>query len=158
MATVEAGVVLRCLNDDTGWLLARVSHGLGLVLSRAVAEAGLTLREHTVLVAAVHGGPRSQLALAQNIGLDKSTMVAVVDDLVARGLATREPSPDDRRVRIIRPTEAGRAAVERTDRAAAAAEQRALADLDEGERAQLLALLRRLAAGRLGTGDSGSCV
>src|SRR5580692_4174406 len=47
--------------------------------------------------------------MARGIGCDPSYITALVDDLDARGLAQREPSPDDRRVKIIVLTDAGRA-------------------------------------------------
>jgi DNA-binding MarR family transcriptional regulator len=47
--------------------------------------------------------------MARGIGCDPSYITALVDDLDARGLARREPAPDDRRVKIIVLTDAGRA-------------------------------------------------
>src|SRR6202035_196210 len=46
--------------------------------------------------------------MARGIGCDPSYITALVDDLDARGLARRQPDPDDRRVKIIVLTEAGR--------------------------------------------------
>jgi DNA-binding MarR family transcriptional regulator len=46
--------------------------------------------------------------MARGIGCDPSYITALVDDLDERGLATREPNPIDRRVKIIVLTAAGR--------------------------------------------------
>jgi len=46
--------------------------------------------------------------MARGIGCDPSYITALVDDLDERGLARREPAPDDRRVKIIVLTDAGR--------------------------------------------------
>ncbi len=46
--------------------------------------------------------------MARGIGCDPSYITALVDDLDERGLARREPSPDDRRVKIIVLTDPGR--------------------------------------------------
>ncbi len=46
--------------------------------------------------------------MARGIGCDPSYITALVDDLAERGLARREPSPDDRRVKIVVLTSAGR--------------------------------------------------
>jgi DNA-binding MarR family transcriptional regulator len=46
--------------------------------------------------------------MARGIGVDPSYITALVDDLDQRGLARREPAPDDRRVKIIVLTEEGR--------------------------------------------------
>jgi DNA-binding MarR family transcriptional regulator len=46
--------------------------------------------------------------MARSIGCDPSYITALVDDLAAHGLATREPDPVDRRVKIVVITEKGR--------------------------------------------------
>jgi DNA-binding MarR family transcriptional regulator len=46
--------------------------------------------------------------LARSFGCDPSYITALVDDLDAQGLAHREPAPDDRRVKIVVLTKAGR--------------------------------------------------
>ena len=53
--------------------------------------------------------------MARGIGVDPSYITALVDDLDERGLARREPAPDDRRVKIIVLTDAGRALAEEID-------------------------------------------
>jgi DNA-binding MarR family transcriptional regulator len=53
--------------------------------------------------------------MARGIGVDPSYVTALVDDLDARGLARREPAPDDRRVKIIVLTDAGRAVADDLD-------------------------------------------
>jgi MarR family transcriptional regulator, organic hydroperoxide resistance regulator len=54
--------------------------------------------------------------MARGIGCDPSYITALVDDLDDRGLARREPSPDDRRVKIIVLTDTGRALATEIDR------------------------------------------
>jgi DNA-binding MarR family transcriptional regulator len=53
--------------------------------------------------------------MARGIGVDPSYVTALVDDLDARGLARREPAPDDRRVKIIVLTDAGRGVADDLD-------------------------------------------
>ncbi len=53
--------------------------------------------------------------MARGIGCDPSYITALVDDLDQRGLARREPAPDDRRVKIIVLTAAGRTVAEEID-------------------------------------------
>jgi DNA-binding MarR family transcriptional regulator len=50
--------------------------------------------------------------MARAIGCDPSYITALVDDLAAHGLATREPDPMDRRVKIIVLTAEGRSLAE----------------------------------------------
>jgi DNA-binding MarR family transcriptional regulator len=47
--------------------------------------------------------------MARSIGCDPSYVTALVDDLAAHGLATREQDPVDRRVKIVVVTDKGRA-------------------------------------------------
>ena len=54
--------------------------------------------------------------MARGIGCDPSYITALVDDLDERGLARREPAPDDRRVKIIVLTDAGRTVSDEIDR------------------------------------------
>ena len=51
---------------------------------------------------------RTQAALAQSIGADKSRIIGVLDELQQRGLIERRPDPADRRVHLLALTEAGR--------------------------------------------------
>jgi MarR family transcriptional regulator, organic hydroperoxide resistance regulator len=53
--------------------------------------------------------------MARGIGVDPSYITALVDDLDTRGLARREASADDRRVKIIVLTDAGRALASEID-------------------------------------------
>jgi DNA-binding MarR family transcriptional regulator len=61
------------------------------------------------------GDGMSMGEMARGIGVDPSYITALVDDLDERGLARREPAPEDRRVKIIVLTEAGRVLAEEID-------------------------------------------
>ena len=63
---------------------------------------------HCVLYHAL-GGEFTQIQLAEQCALDKTTMVVTMDALEKAGLAERRPSPTDRRARIIAVTDAGAA-------------------------------------------------
>lgn len=49
----------------------------------------------------------SQIELANRLAVEAATMVSMIDRLVKAQLVTREPSPDDRRVKLIVLTDAG---------------------------------------------------
>jgi DNA-binding MarR family transcriptional regulator len=101
----------RTVRDLTG-LLNFAGHALTNRLAAALADIGLTPRMQCVLVHALEQ-ERTQIELAGLADLDKTTMVATVDELEARGFAERRPSATDRRARIIAVTEAGRRIAER---------------------------------------------
>ena len=85
--------------------------------------------------------------MARGIGCDPSYITALVDDLDERGLARREPAPDDRRVKIIVLTEAGRALANEID-AVLSVPPAAFAALTQSELRQLRDLLDKVLAAR----------
>ncbi|MDE2295261.1 MAG: MarR family transcriptional regulator [Gammaproteobacteria bacterium] len=60
-----------------------------------------------VTVTAKSKTPLSQTELADKLGVEGATMVAMIDRLVKAQLVTREPSTTDRRVKYVALTEAG---------------------------------------------------
>src|SRR5258708_2236516 len=61
----------------------------------------------TIAVAAKARAPLSQSELADQLGVEGATMVAMVDRLVKAGLVIREPSTTDRRIKRVVLTQAG---------------------------------------------------
>jgi DNA-binding MarR family transcriptional regulator len=84
-----------------------------------------------------------QQELGSTLGIDRSTMVSLVDQLESAGLARRRPSPTDRRAREIAITPKGRRLLQRARALIAQVEDEVLAGLNEDERRELLSLLRR---------------
>jgi MarR family transcriptional regulator, transcriptional regulator for hemolysin len=77
------------------------------------------------------------------MGIDPSTMVSLIDQLEAEGLAKRRPRPTDRRAREVAITPKGRRVLERARELAMEVEVEVLGGLSGAERRQLLELLRR---------------
>lgn len=86
----------------------------------------------------------TQSRLARAVSLDRSTMVGVVDMLEGRRLLERRRG-EDRRTNGLWLTDEGRAMVARLKRRIQMHERRVAARLSSQERAQLLALLEKLA-------------
>ncbi len=85
----------------------------------------------------------SQSRLARAVGLDRSSLVPVLDGLERRGLLERGPGPD-RRSNALRLTAAGKRFLEKVTRRVHEHEARMTAPLSATERRQLIALLARL--------------
>jgi DNA-binding MarR family transcriptional regulator len=103
-------------------------------------------RGYQVLAAADGDEHGSQLALAQHLGVDRTVMTYLLDDLEATGLIERRPDPADRRARRIVATPEGRTCLARLDERLRAAEEQLLSGLDDGPDRQVFrTLLRRLA-------------
>lgn len=153
-AATEATPVVAtgCLSENLGWLLARAEHALAAELALALEPLGLSSRRYCVLATAL-GEDRTQIELANLIGLDKTTMVATVDALEEAGLAERRPSSHDRRARVISVTKAGEAKVREARKVIEQVQADVLARLPERERGALLSGLSALVADT----PSGSC-
>lgn len=88
----------------------------------------------------------SQSALARAVGVERSTMVAVIDGLEGRGLVERRPSPVDRRSYALILSPAGEALLGELKVLVEAHDRKATEHLDAAGKALLVDLLRRLAA------------
>jgi DNA-binding MarR family transcriptional regulator len=88
---------------------------------------------------------QSQQSLSTALGIHRSAVVALVDDLERRDLAERRRDPDDRRAYTLYLTPKGRALLAELERAADEDEVELLSALDARERSQLISLLQRVA-------------
>jgi DNA-binding MarR family transcriptional regulator len=138
----------QCLLGNLNWLLAQAHYALASELAGAFEPLGITPRGHSVLGAAMTG-TYTQTELAELVGLDKTTMVVTLDELEASGLATRAPSPTDRRARVIEVTKAGRAKVTAANKVVARVQADVLASLGERDGEALLRALGQLVRARL---------
>jgi DNA-binding MarR family transcriptional regulator len=84
-----------------------------------------------------------QQELGSAMGIDRSTMVSLIDQLESAGLAKRRPSATDRRAREIASTPKGRRLLQRARRMISQVEDEVLAGLTAEERRELETLLRR---------------
>jgi DNA-binding MarR family transcriptional regulator len=72
-----------------------------IAAEQPVLEAhGLTMWGYIVLLALDRSSMRTQAALAEAIGADKTRIIRTLDELQERGHIERHPDPDDRRVRL----------------------------------------------------------
>ena len=110
-----------------------------------VLEAhGLTMWGYVVLSALDRSSMRTQAALAAAIGADKTRIIRTLDDLQDDGYIERKPDPDDRRVRLLAITEAGRRVKDAVQGEIQRGEERWLGELSADERATFLRVLERL--------------
>jgi MarR family transcriptional regulator for hemolysin len=137
-------------SPDLSFLLAHTSHVLNTRLTAALAEIGMTVRGHCVLIHALPG-ELTQIELANLTDLDKTTMVVTLDELEAAGLAERRPSPADRRARIVAVTEAGQRMAAAGELIVDRVHGEVLDSLPGDERAAFTGALRRLVDGYLAT-------
>jgi DNA-binding MarR family transcriptional regulator len=148
-ASPHAGPGSACggvLSSDLGWALGVVFRSYVTAANAALADLPGGPRGYQVLAAATRGEPGSQLELAQHLGIDRTVMTYLLDDLEGAGLIERRPDPADRRARRIAPTAPGRDLLGLLDRRLRAAEHEVLAGLEsEDDRSVFRTLLRQVA-------------
>jgi len=134
------------LSDDLGWALGVVFRSYAKAANLAFSELPGGPRGYQVLAAAARGETRSQLELAHHLGVDRTVMTYLLDDLESARLIERRPDPADRRARRVLATAPGRERLDDLDRRLRAAEEHVLAGLDsEDDRQVFRVLLRQLA-------------
>lgn len=112
-----------------GYLLKRAHLDYADQLGAALAPYRTDGRELAVFAALDERDLLSQQEIAHRLGIDRTTMVGLVDGMERKGFVTRRPHPDDRRKNVVELTPAGRATLADAVRAAADAERRFLAPL-----------------------------
>lgn len=135
------------VTERLGWLLKHAQLRLAELSAQALDPYGITGRELAVLTVLAAQRPLSQQEAAARIGIDRTTMVAFVDQLAAKGLVERRPDAADRRRNLVELTTAGRGTYEQAAAAYAAAERQFLAPLSATAAARLRADLSRLVQG-----------
>lgn len=127
----------QCFSGDLGWLLGNLNWALATEMTAALAPLGLTGRSYHVLRAASNG-EHTQKALAEMVGIDKTTMVVTIDELEKGGLAERRPSPSDRRAHVIAVTKAGERKLVKAEAVQAQVQGEALNALPAAQRRSML--------------------
>ena len=103
---------------------------------------------YSVLTALDDTPVRTQAALAEAIGADKSRIIGTLDELQRAGLIERTPDPDDRRVRLLSITAQGGRVRRAVRRDIQAREVHVLDALPAVDRKTFIRILRQLHASR----------
>jgi DNA-binding MarR family transcriptional regulator len=109
-----------------------------------VAQAGLRAPAYGVLLTIERLGPVSQKQISDQMGLDPSDLVGVIDILEREGFLTRARDPQDRRRYSLTLTSLGRKRLRRFSTIAAEVEEELLAPLDDDERQTFRLLVHRV--------------
>jgi MarR family transcriptional regulator for hemolysin len=131
------------VTEFVGQLFFRLWRATHTRTADVLATVGLTPALVALLnvIGAREGAIQQELGSA--LGIDRSTMVSLVDQLEAAQLARRRPSATDRRAREVTITPKGRRLLQKARRLISQVEDEILAGLTADERRELLGLLRR---------------
>jgi DNA-binding MarR family transcriptional regulator len=132
------------MRDRVPFLLYRAAEMSHALANQMLSDLGISARQTGILTMISELEPMTQKALGDALRIDRTTMVALIDDLEGRGLVVRERHPSDRRAFLVRATDAGRAVKKAAVAILDEQQRQFLAPLTPQERRALGALLRRL--------------
>ena len=132
------------MRRDLAEMLAELARQT-VAAEQPVLEAhGLSMWAYIVLSVLDHSPIRTQAALAEAIGADKTRIIATLDELQQHGYIERMPDPDDRRARLLAITESGRSIKDTVQVNIQRGEERWLGQLSAHERDVFLRALNQL--------------
>jgi DNA-binding MarR family transcriptional regulator len=131
-----------------GYVLRRTQSAVFADFAGTFAKAGeaLTPGEFGLLVLVERNAGLSQMALARALGIDRSTLVPILNRLQARGFLVRRASPSDGRTHALGLTPNGEKALARFARLVKAHEKRIASGLSAAETRTLIELLEKVRA------------
>lgn len=133
------------LEDDLGWLLGVLFRAYVKAAEQAMSDVPGGPRGYQVLTAAVHDPARNQGAITKDLGVDRTVLTYLIDDLERAGLVRRQPDPADRRSRLVVATDHGRTVWQQRQQALRHVEAHLLGSLPAADATTLRALLRQAA-------------
>jgi DNA-binding MarR family transcriptional regulator len=128
------------------WLLTQSAAQASRTVTESFAAVGARTYHFRLLATLVEFGPASQAALGRHSYIDRSDVVAALNELEADGYVERTPDPDDGRRNIITITAAGRRHYKRLLMVATKAQDEIFAPLSATDRTRLATLLTKLLA------------
>src|ERR1700761_3134535 len=125
--------------------------GVELLLTDALAGAGFRGYHYRLLAALAEFGAASQATLGRRTEMDRSDVVAALNELSHPGLVKRTSDPHDGRRNIVMITPTGKAELKRLDDILSVVQAELLNPLSSPERDTLLSLLTRVVAHHSGS-------
>jgi DNA-binding MarR family transcriptional regulator len=127
------------------WLLSRAAARSHQLLTDALQVAGARGYHYRLLAALEEFGPASQAELGRRTDIDRSDVVASLNELERDALVRRQPDPSDGRRNVVTITAAGERRLQKLDRVLAGVQEELLAPFSDDERGDFVRLLRQLA-------------
>ncbi len=93
------------IDDSVGYWVWLTYRALEQAVNAELAPHGITARQFQVLFWFSLEGEMSQSEMAEKLGVEPPTLVGILTRMEQNDWITRRPSPDDRRKKLIQPTE-----------------------------------------------------
>jgi DNA-binding MarR family transcriptional regulator len=140
-------MVRKAARPDLGAMLELLARQVVAAEQPILAAHGLSMWGYIVLSALDHSPIRTQAALAEAIGADKTRIIPTLDELQERGYIERIPDPDDRRARLLEITASGRSVKNASQVDIQRGEEQWLGQLSADDRTVFLRVLQQLSFG-----------
>jgi DNA-binding MarR family transcriptional regulator len=135
------------LADQIGYLLSKAHLRVHNRANEALEPLDLTVKHYGLLTLLVHEGSVSQGRLGEVMKIDRTTMVALIDELERAGHVDRMRNPEDRRAYALAATASGKRVQRRAATLMKQVYAETLSPLSPGERTELQRMLRAIIEG-----------
>lgn len=134
------------LTQLPSWLLTQSAAQAHRIVAESFAAGGARGYHFRLLATLVEFGPASQAELGRRSSIDRSDVVAALNELEAEGYVERSPDPADGRRNVITITTAGKRHYRRLTNLVGKAQEEIFAPLSATDRTRLTAILGKLLA------------
>jgi MarR family transcriptional regulator for hemolysin len=132
------------INERFSLALHNTARAWRLAVDRRLKDLGLGQASWMAIATVAKSQPLAQTELAQLLGVEDPTMVAMIDRLVKAGYLQRTPSDKDRRVKLVTLTASGEDIYARVKKEADAFRRELLGDVDPAMLATVTSFLENL--------------
>lgn len=130
--------------EQLGFLLGKTIQKLHEFHGETLGPLGLTGKHLGILLSLKEKGSISQHDIGRCVHIDRTTMVAMIDDLEKLGLVERKGHPTDRRSHMVYLTAKGSETLPKAHALAQASQKKLLSNLTAKEQKDLVTILRKL--------------
>ena len=132
------------LNSSFGFMLAKAAQKIANIAQEGLAPLQLDTRQAGLLATIKKYEPVTQTRISKLLRIDRTTMVALIDDLENRGLVVRTESPQDRRVNNLTLTAKGTEILDQAWKKILESEEIVLQGLSTAEKQSLIKILEKI--------------
>lgn len=132
------------LQQYLSYSLYKTALRLRAMMAETFAPFGIIPPHFGIMTLLKQRGPVNQVTLGETMGIDKATMVKLIDGLEKLKYVAREASKEDRRVKFIAITDKGRKAFDQMLKDAKLAEKRFLSSFSGADEKEFRRLIGKL--------------
>ena len=132
------------LNSSFGFMLAKAAQKIADITHESLTPLQLDIRQVGLLITIKKYEPVTQTRISKLLRIDRTTMVALIDDLENRGLVVRTESPQDRRVNNLTLTAKGTEILDQAWKKILESEEIVLQGLSTAEKQSLIKILEKI--------------